>query len=542
MTLNFKAAWQALRNGAQKPQVIPDGKPEVIKVTPEARYESAYQYWHKRGYVPGALQDARFDADPSTRRELVRRSRHWEQNSAYLQRILDLFEEFTVGAEGLRVVPSSNDDNWNKVATEWWDTWCAAPARDNFHPMSQLQSLMARSWFVDGEIFVSLTSEKGRPAFQMIESNRVETPWSQGMMEGRDIQDGVEIDEAGKPVAYQVRQTDASAAYGYQLQVPGGQPGLVKQYTYARVPQPNMLHLFEPMRTGLTRGLPMAYAVLNDCQDLYELQDLEMQAARDAARVTNVMTTKTGEANVTNAFKNRMQLQSQDAAGNPVTKTVPQYYEITMGGETVYIMSGEKFDQFRSERPTVATQDYWNTLIGKVCIGTGIPRVLVVPYQIAGAVLRADIECAAAYFRARSAIIAHIMLKLYCWSMGWAKDFDKMFRGVQTPKDWGQVIIRPPRSLSVDLGYATDALITQMDHGLATQAEACNEMGKDWRSVQHQRAKEWENAQKEAEEADQPIERIMRPPDPPRAPGAFPPPGSPKANGNGHHRRLNLVP
>jgi capsid protein len=542
MPLNFKAAWNTLWNGAgaSVPSVI-DTSPDVIRSTPVARFESSYQYWGKRGYVPGSLQDARFDQDPSTRRELQRRSRHWTQNSGYLQRILDLFEEFTVGSNGLHIVPSTSNAKWNDAASAWWKAWCEEPARDNFQTMGYLQSLMARCWFVDGEIFVAKTydSKTGRPAIQLLESNRVETPWSNALTEGKGIVDGVEIDEAGKPVAYQVRETESAAAYGYQMQVPGGQPGVVKQYSYRRVRQQDMFHLFEPDRPGLTRGIPMASAVLNDVQDLYELQDLSMQKARDAARITNVMTTKTGEADVSNDFKRRMQLQTIDANGNPRVKTIPQFYEITMGGETVYVMNGEKFEQFRDTQPSVTTQEYWNTLLGKMCIGVGIPRVLVVPYQMQGTVLRADIETAAAYFRARSAIVAHTMHLIYQWAIGWAKDYDRSLRGA--PSDWADIVVRPPRSLSVDLGYATDALITQMDHGLTTQAEACAEMGKDWKQVQHQRGKEWKNAQEEADSNEVPVERIMRPPDPPKVPA---PPGQPfsaeppKAsnNGNGHAR------
>jgi len=39
------------------------------------RYEAAIQKWGERSWIASSVQDARFDADASTRIELVRRSR-----------------------------------------------------------------------------------------------------------------------------------------------------------------------------------------------------------------------------------------------------------------------------------------------------------------------------------------------------------------------------------------------------------------------------------------------------------------------------------
>src|ERR1700744_4832658 len=75
---------------------------------PEARYESVYYDWRKRSYLPGTIQDARLDASPGVRRELLKQGRYWERNSAVVNKLLDLFETFTVGSTGLHVVPNSS--------------------------------------------------------------------------------------------------------------------------------------------------------------------------------------------------------------------------------------------------------------------------------------------------------------------------------------------------------------------------------------------------------------------------------------------------
>src|SRR6185437_11883055 len=352
-------------------------KAGTVLELPEARYESAFPFYRKRSYVPGTIQDARLDASPGVRRELLKNSRYWERNSAYANKLIDLFEAFTVGSNGLHIVPSSSDEDWNEAASDWWRDWCEQPARDNFQSFGMLQGLMAREWFVGGEIFLNLTSDPstGRPAFQLIESHRVETPGDKGQYEGNGITDGVETDQAGLPTAYYVRQRDTSSFYGQSSLMAGATQMLNYSTpgTYARVNASNIIHIFEPVRAGLNRGLPMLYAVERDLHDLDDLQDLEMQKAKENARTAKVVKSKAGEApSSANLYRQKYSTQTQDAAGNSVTKNMPQFYEITQGGDVIYMQPGEDMSEFRSDQPSAATQDYWNTLIGKVCIGVGI--------------------------------------------------------------------------------------------------------------------------------------------------------------------------
>jgi capsid protein len=318
--------------------------------------------------------------------------------------------------------------------------------------------------------------------------------------------------------------------------------------TYARITVENMIHIFEPERPGMTRGLPMCTPVERTLHDLDDLQDLEMQKSKENATTAKVVKTKTGEApSSADMYRNKFLTQSQDANGNAVTKPMPQFYEITQGGEVVYMQPGEDMQEFRSETPSAATQEHWATLIGQACIGIGIPRVLVVPYTIQGTVLRADIETAAAYCRARSAIVAFAMSRLYKWAIGWAVDYDTAFKGVVKPSDWASVVVRPPRGVNVDVGRQSAALINEMNAGIRTLADICNELGLDWREVIKQRAKEAKFINDIAEKMGVPREQVALPPKPPT-----PPPGegfAPPANGNGsahfkingHAKRLELV-
>ncbi len=375
----------------------------------ESRYEGAAQTFFDRSWLPASVQDARFDFDSYTRLELIRRARYWEQNSGLVNRLCDVFEQYTVG-QGLQLIPSCPDEeDWNQIASRWWTDWSKWPNVDNGLSMGITQGLMARSWAIDGESFIykTFSPDSGRPRIQLIESHRIGTPPEMKSQEGTSIIDGIEfnVDASGQPVGKPKRywlRTDSISFYSGQWQSGRGQ-------MWKPIDGDRMLHLFEPARPGMVHGPTLLYPVMNDLHDLEDLQFLEQKAARAAAEVANVITNKIGEASTTSSRRQKWQIQSQDAAGNPTVKSPPLFYETTLGGRNLYVSSGEKFEQFKSERPSVVTRDYWDYLIRKICAGVGISSLLVMPFSLQGTVTRADLDVAASFFRSRSAIIAAIM-------------------------------------------------------------------------------------------------------------------------------------
>ena len=207
----------------------------------QARYEGAQPGGGRRSYIPAFLQDARFDADGATRSELVRKSRYFERNSALMNAFCDRFEQFTVGSNGLQLTPASTDEEWNLRAMEWWSEWCQFPDLTSLQPLSSIQSLIARTWFVDGEVFILKTKGSSMPRIQLIESHRVGTPPRQWDQEGRLLVDGVEMDKRGRPAAYWVRD-------GFDFE------------DYRRIPAESIIHVFEPPRNPTWTRWPESLA------------------------------------------------------------------------------------------------------------------------------------------------------------------------------------------------------------------------------------------------------------------------------------------
>lgn len=461
-----------------KPKANPSRRKAKQVVDPNAQYESGQLWSPRRSYVRGFVRDARFDADSMTRNEILRKARYWERNSAIVNRLADLFEQYTVGPRGLTMIPSSSDEAWNQRASEFWDEWCRTPVVDQPYNFATVQSLLSRTWMVDGEAFVIKTRGRPRPdgpsypRIQLMESHRCSTPMDQ--FGSSSIIDGIQIETtepaAGRPLTYFFRQVADTTD------------------VWNPIPASEVIHIHEPSRIGMYRSLSMLYPVLNDLHDLEDLQLLEMDAAKDAARVTNVIKTKTGEVDQRNLRRARLTGTGTQGTSGGSSVTRDAYYDDVFEGRAKVLKHDDEFQQFVSQRPSVAQQQYWDYLTSKVCAGVGISKLLVFPWSMQGTVTRADLDVAATFFRGRSELLASKFSEIYNYVIYWGTRND--IRLADPPMDWRNVTVRPPRSVNVDVGRNSNALIAEYAAGWRTLEGICLELGEDYRKVLNQRGKE----------------------------------------------------
>jgi capsid protein len=217
----------------------------------------------------------------------------------------------------------------------------------------------------------------------------------------------------------------------------------------------------------------MLYPVMNDLHDLDDLQLLEMKAARDAADITTVVKNKAGELNIEDAIA---------MGGAAAVTTDPAqkkcYYESTVGGKTVVLETGDEIQQFRSERPSVATRDYWVALEGKVCAGVGIPRQLVYPESIQGTVERSILDMQNGWFGVRAAALASSFVRI--WHYVLADGIKRELPLADPPADWREVTWKSPRAINVDVGRNSTAMLAELDAGVRTRQQIWAEVGRDW--------------------------------------------------------------
>jgi capsid protein len=184
----------------------------------------------------------------------------------------------------------------------------------------------------------------------------------------------------------------------------------------------------------------------------------------------------------------RFNVSTTKSDGTESTKTLEAHLKNVIGGRTVYLKPGEEIQQFASNRPSVAVQQYWDLLISEVCIGFGIPAMLAFPKSIQGTVARADLDVANGFFRSRHQVLAAAWQEVYRYVIGEARFFDK--RLAKFPADWWKVTTRPPRAVNVDVGRNSAAMLAELEAGATTYEDIYTPLGQDWRDRIRQRARE----------------------------------------------------
>lgn len=433
------------------------------------RYEAGQQYSTKRTYLPGFVQEPRFDADQATRLELVRKSRWFEKNDPLANRLAEIFTEFTVGPNGLPMIPSSTDEDWNGRASDWLGEWYPFADLTTRHGYGGLMTTAAWRRFFDGEFFILKTSgETNRPRLQGISAHRVGTPMDR--IDNDRIIDGVQVDGRGRVEGYwiQVNPQDDS-------------------YTFRTVNE--VIHIFEPESPGQYRGLPLLTPVMNDLHDFNDLFMFEMAAAKEAARVTNIIENPSGTFDPNQLRSLRYSQGNQKATdGTEIEENRVRFFKQVLGPSTIALRSGEKLLQNASSRPSVTTQWFMEYLASRICAGVSISKLLVFPWSIQGTVARGDLALAATFFKSRFVPFQSAAREAYIYTMGTARFIDS--RVADAPFDWMKVNIRPPRSPDVDVGRNSAARIAEYDSGLVTAEEIFGERGMDYREQFRQCARE----------------------------------------------------
>jgi len=435
-----------------------------------------------RSYVPSLVQDMRYDAPSFTRREMIRKTRYFEQNNGIAQRLGHVYQQYTVGANGLHLQPNSSDKEWNKRAKAAFLEWCGECDYMGVLSLSAMQNVGSLRQFFDGEIFFNKTflpTKRGsRPRLQMIESHRVETPPEKWADEGTTVCDGVSVDEEGRKLRYWARD-----GFNFTRYVP--------------VEAANMIHVGEASRVNEYRHITRLHSVLNDLHQLDDLQKLELSAAADAAEKSTFITSPAGEGDP-NQLRARRYLEPQQPGETPQQyQERVDYFRKVMGGRTAYLKTGQEVKQFVPLRPSEATLNLWNFLTSKICWGVGMPKVVVFSEYLEtmqGTVVRSDLEIANAFFRTRSRVWGDFLYQAWCFWGEWARYND--LRVVDAPADWQNVTVHPPRAVNVDQGRNSTALLQEIAAGCANWEMWFSPLGLDWRE-QFDKLKEQQDYAKE---------------------------------------------
>jgi capsid protein len=410
-------------------------------------------------------QEAKKDIPYGVRRSMLSWSRDLERRDPLFNRFLDLCEQYVIGPTGLRIVSDSANTAWGARANAefaGWEPYCDI---SSLFGWGQRQSLIEREVEVAGEVFIHLTfGSTARPRIKLIESEHIETP--PGLTEKDRVFDGVRLDANDRPVSYFIKPADPSKPW-------------------PEIPAEQMLHIFEPSRVGQVRGLPIVYAVLRDLIDLDELQGFEMRAAKDAARTSKVIKTATGEVSVSQLRRSRLDKSTQTPAGTAVTSSKSDFYHDVIGAETVVLQKGDEYQQFASDRPSVAVQSFWDYVSARAAAGLGLPVEILIMRSLQGTMTRAALDMANGFFRCRTAARGEAFRRVWEHVIG-----STLPLRAGQPGDWRNIKFTPPRAINVDVGRNSTALINEWKAGFRTLESIAAETGQDWQDIIDQRGRE----------------------------------------------------
>ena len=473
ISTRLSAALSAFRNPtppqAPRKPTPPQAPRNVYPGTPSIQ--------RSRGIVP--LQSARRDLTPFRRRQIQALSRDLESSDGIVNAFLDKAEQYIVGPRGLQLAPNTKDRDWNLLAKESWKNWQRYGNLVSLQGFEQDQSLIARTWLVDGGVFLNRTfsPDSGRPRYQLIEAHRCETPWSRVGDEGKSIIDGVEVDPVTmRPLGYWIRIGDT--------------PTVEQSWMFLDAEFCD--HIYEPSRIGQYREIGIFYAVLNDYLDLQELQGYEMGAAKDNASITRTITTQTGEIEEESGIGASLRKET-----DPDDEDRDIYYRKVLGAETVVLKAGDELKEHRSDRPSVSVQQFWDYVLERATAGSGLHAAILVSRPgVNGTVMRAYLDMANDWFRARSAALAGYFGRVYEWVI---ENEIKSGNLKNAPADWRAWKFTAPKAINVDIGRNSAATIAELGAGVTTYDEVYGRSGRDWEEAFWQKGYEMSVAQKVAD-------------------------------------------
>ncbi|MCW5319637.1 phage portal protein [Verminephrobacter aporrectodeae subsp. tuberculatae] len=200
-------------------------------------------------------------------RALRNRSRAATRNDPYGFAAIDRLVSNTIGT-GITPKARHKDGAIRSALQELWEDWTEEADAAGHTDFYGLQALICRSMYESGECFVRLRARRMEDGLavplqlQVLEPEFV--PHDKNEQRGGNvIRAGIEFNAIGQCVAYWMYRSHPGD---------GALPG-AGYNDLVRVPADQVLHIFEPLRTGQLRGVPVLAPVLTRLKSLDEFDD-----------------------------------------------------------------------------------------------------------------------------------------------------------------------------------------------------------------------------------------------------------------------------
>ena len=327
-----------LFRGRSKPR--PAAVPAV-----RAKYDAAergddYKHWSN---ADAFAADAALS--PFVRRTMRNRARYERANNSYLAGISATLASDLIGTGPRLQLDTGDGDGDRLVERAFFDwTW-------EIDLPTKLRT-MRESLVVDGEAFGLFISNPRLPGVQLdlrlVEAEMVATPtelMSQSITAEGNTVDGLEFDEVGNVIAYQLLRYHPGSNYR------------VNTLEFQRVPAAAMVHWFRPARAGQHRGVPEVSPALRLFGQLRRYTEAVIAAAETAADFAAFIHSNSPAAEV---------------------DEVDSFAELEIRKRSlVTLPEGWDISQLKAEQPTSTYKDFKREILGEIA------RCLQIPFNVA---------------------------------------------------------------------------------------------------------------------------------------------------------------
>jgi lambda family phage portal protein len=202
---------------------------------------------------------------------LVRRkSQHAALNQPYYANAVGAIDAAAVGT-GIQSMSSVADEAAKAAIAKAHSQWGENCDADQLGDIFALQSRALRNVVIDGESFVHmLPGPDGELRLRLLLADQCDMNRTMQLDTGGRIINGIEFDKAGKRVAYHILQ------YLPPLNLSVAWPPI-------RIPAEDICHVFRPLFPGQVRGIPWASSILVGLNELDQLFDAMLVAAKVSA-------------------------------------------------------------------------------------------------------------------------------------------------------------------------------------------------------------------------------------------------------------------
>ena len=477
-------------------------KAAVERVVNRGKFNALTSY---KGASTGRRQTSEWstlaqDADSDTLYDiptLRQRSRDLDRNVDFANGVINQITTATVGT-GLRLQSRVDGDalglsieqtrEVEKAIEREWRIFSDTTECDVYRTSSfySLQTLAFRSVLVSGDCFANMPfiTRRGSPyslKLQLIEADRVANEnWGS---DTEKIRGGVEKDRNGAPLYYYVANHHPTQAF-YQTSTEWQKIRVFGASTGKRI----ILHLFEQLRPGQTRGVPLLAPCLETFKMLGEYADAELMAATIASYFTAFVETESGD----DGGLGLMQPTSNIGGSSSDT-------DYKMGpGAIIDLAQGESVKIASSDRPNAGYADFVFSKIRDIGMSVEVPvEVLIGNYDSSYSASRAALSQAEkTYAKKRKwfsekfcqPVFENFLFEAIGLGRINAPGFfqDPSIRRAYSRSEW-----IGPSQHSIDPTKEIAAARDRIELGVTTHSEETAKLtGGDWESKQLQLAKE----------------------------------------------------